>query len=230
MPKPTGKIIASIIWIIWVGALEVKKMLPGILGSFWFQMSCATIVAILIPIGTLIALRRFSIPRWRRSGLALLVVCVFPLVFNLTAYGVGGPMRARLVVTFSSMNDRDLEMIAKLTRQAVEPEQFKQRKKAAWALYRLFGVRSVWCDNSGSLANYNPSGQEEASWQKEKKIKLDLTATTKLLDDQLKQFPLLFAVNFGCFVVILFGGLVWQTFHRTNDPTGDGESDGTALV
>lgn len=230
MSKLSGRVITAIIWIIWLGALQGKRVFPNTFGSSEFQWSCAAIVAILIPIGALIALRRFFNSGQRRSGLVLLLVCVFPLVFNLTAYGIGGPMMARTAVAFSSMNDRDAEMIAKFTRQAVEPEQFNQRKKAAWALYRIFGVRSVWRDDSGSLAIYNPSEQEETAWQKEKKTKLELSATTKLIDDQLKQFPWLFALNFGGFIVILFGGLAWQAFHRKNEPTVDAEADDAALV
>ena len=174
------------------------------------------IVAILIPIGTLIALRRFSCPDQRRSGLGLLIACIFPLVINLTTYGVGGPMMARLVISLSSMNDRDTEMIAKFTRQAVEPEEFKQRKKAAWALYTLFGVRSAWRDSSGTLSIYSPTVEEEATWHKTKETNSKLGASKDLIDAQLKQFPWLFALNFGCFILILFGGLVWHTYKKAN--------------
>jgi hypothetical protein len=113
------------------------------------------------------------------------------------------------------MNDRDTEMIAKFTRQAVEPEEFKQRKKAAWALYTLFGVRSAWRDSSGTLSIYSPTPEEEAAWQKTKETNSKLTASTDLIDAQLKQFPWLFALNLGSFILILFGGLVWQTYKRS---------------
>ena len=217
MSKQYGRSIALIIWIIWFGALQGKKIFPAVFGSSEFQWSCAAIVAVLIPIGTLIALRRYCRPDQRRSGLGLLIACVFPLVVNLTTYGVGGPLMARTVVLLSAMNDRDAEMIAKVARQAVEPEQLNQRKKAAWELYTLFGVRSAWRDSSGELSIYNPTKEEEASWWRTKDTNSKLAASTNLLDSQLKQFPWLFALNFGCFTSILFGGLVWQTYKQRSE-------------
>lgn len=214
MSKQYGRAIALIIWIIWFGALQGKKIFPAFFGSSEFQWTCAAIVAVLIPIGTLTALRQFSCPDQRRSGLVLLIACVFPLVINLTTYGVGGPLMARIVVSLSAMNNRDTEMIAKFTRQAVEPEQFNQRKKAASALYSLFGVRSAWRDNSGMLSIYSPSDEEEASCRRTTDTNSKFVASTSLLDAQLKQLPWLFALNFGCFTLIILGGLVWQTYKQ----------------
>lgn len=215
MRKTSGGVLVTIIWIIWFGALQGKKLFPSIIGSSWFQWSCAAIVAILIPIVTLIGLRRFSCLNQRRSGLGLLFACGFPLTINLVTYGVAGPMMAKTVVMLKSMNDRDTEMIAKFTRQAVEPEEFKQRKKAAWALYTLFGVRSAWRDSSGTLSIYSPTPEDEEAWQKTKETNSKLTASTDLIDAQLKQFPWLFALNLGSFILILFGGLVWQTYKKS---------------
>ena len=218
MRKTSGGILVTIIWIIWFGALQGKKMFPDALGSSWVQWGSAAFVAILIPMGTLIALRRYSCPDQRRSGLVLLIACIFPLFINLTTYGVGGPMMARTVISLSSMNDRDAEMIAKFSRQAVESAEFKKRKKAAWGLYTLFGVQSAWRDNSGALSIYSPSAEEEATWQEIRETNSKLAASTDLLDAQLKQFPWLFALNFGCFVLILFGGLTWKTYYSKSVP------------
>lgn len=224
MSKQYGRAIALMIWIIWFGALQGKKIVPAVFGSLKFQWSCAAIVAVLIPIGTLIALGQFSRPDERRSGLILLIVCIFPLAVNLTTYGVGGVLMGRMVVSLSAMNDRDAEMIAKLTRQAVESEQFNQRKTAAWALYSLFGVRSVWRDSSGALTIYSPTEEEEAAWQRTKDTNSKLAASKNLIDDQLKQFPWLFALNFGCFTLILLGGLVWHTYKQRSEQVVHGNT------
>lgn len=224
MLKQSGGIVASIIWIIWFGALEGKKRFPSVLGSSEFQWTCAAVVAILIPVGTLIALRGLSRPDKRRPALVLLIACIFPLAINLTTYGMGGPMIARTLVSLSSLNDRDAEMIAKFTRQAVEPEDFKQRKKAAWALYSLWGVRCAWRDDSGTLSIYSPTDKEETTWRKTKATNSDLKASAELIDAQLKQFPWLFALNFGCFTLISLGGLGWHTYRRRSEQDGRANS------
>jgi hypothetical protein len=217
MFRPSGRVIAATIWVVWVGTLQGKKLFPAIFGSAAFQWSGAAIVAILIPLGTLIALRSFGDPRKRRAAFGLLIACIFPLVINLSTYGVGGPMMGRLFGSLDTFNERDVEMIAKLTRQAVEGESIRHRQNAARGLYSLFGVRAVLRDDAGSLVIYDPSENEETAWRQTQETHLTIGTPKSSLEELLKQFPWLFALNLGSFSLILLGGLAWQTYRRDGE-------------
>jgi len=122
MRKTTGSKIAILIWVIWLATLEGKKMAPSLLGSSGVQWSSAVLVAILIPIGTLIALGRLTNPHTRRAGLWLLIACVTPLLINLATAGVVGPIMAQSNAKLISLHMQDAKMIAKFTRQAVDSD------------------------------------------------------------------------------------------------------------
>jgi hypothetical protein len=126
-------------------------------------------------------------------------------------------MMARANSALASIHMRDAEVISKFTNQAVNSDSFNQRKKAVWALYTLFGVRSAWRDESELLLIYTPSEKDEANWHRAEQATAKLAAATKDLDFLLQQFPWLCALNLGAFLAILFGGLTWQTYFAKSE-------------
>ncbi len=215
--KPTR--IAWIILIFWLVPHSGKKAAPQWFGSAPVQYTAAIIVAILVPIGTLMALHRLSFNTGRRVAFGFLLACLAPLIFNVTVFTSMGPLLARSSAKMAEYQRNGHELLAKIQDKALNADSAETRKIAAGLAYHLHGVRVLWLDEADGKIAYEPSEKDEENWQTTRSSEATTLAVQKQLAFTREEMAWLLMLDLGTFALIVLGGLGWTAFRRMDTTT-----------
>ena len=218
--RNTASILTVILWVLWVVPYKGKNLAPELFDSWAIQWTCAIIVAIIIPVVVLKALSMIFTGAQRRAGFCIAVFACYPLLYNLTWYGICGTMLAQGNSKLLLLHERDSELLVKLTDRAVSGDSAEKRAMWAGLLYSTFGAQPVWKDAEGKLARYSPTVEDQHRWERTVDTSKLVRKTTEMIDRQLNQMPWLFGLYLGSFTVIVGVGLAWQTYKTKSEQVG----------
>jgi hypothetical protein len=184
-----------------------KANLPQAIGSLpIIQLPCAFFSAVMIPFGSLLALRALLLQSTSRRS--LLSCHLLGLVFVLV-------MLVFYFYAFVTMN-RILDLVShppsllpKLTENARSfPDEQKRIVQAQWA-YRLYGVIVAYrLDNLG-VNYYVPSEEDKTYWRKQELTDANSKTKIAFIMKVTNQYPYLFGLYAATYLATFTVGWIW---------------------
>ena len=200
---------------LWLIPWEGKKYFPQIIGNPYVQWTCAIFLAIMIPLGSLLTLYvMLHDSKKRRLGFFAIITFSFPLLINILSIGMLQPFVINNTLIFGGV-DRDNLGIRTLSTCTLEGENVQKRKRAAQILYQHYGIETTFLDKNQTFLRYYPTKLDLEQWEKIQLQNRQISSMREEVGYQLKQFPWLFALYVGTYVVIMTIGLGVFSFKRS---------------
>jgi hypothetical protein len=208
------ELVITIGIIFFVVAIQAKH-LPKDLGSLpIIQLPCAFFSAVLIPFGSLLALRALFFQGTHRRRL---------LSYHLLGVLFGFGILSGYFYMFFIMNrvlDLPKEMpniLPKLVENARSfPSEHKRMLQAHWA-YRLYGVIIAYRLDNEQVVYYQPTAEDLATRTAEDQSKRQVNMTEAFLKKILAQFPHLFALYAATYTATFTAGWIWLVLKMPKD-------------
>jgi len=197
---------------------EAKHDLPAAVGLLpAIQLPCAFFSAVMIPFGSLLALRALLLQGTSRRS--LVGYHLFGWIFVLA-------MLSFYFYVFVTMN-RMLDLVShppsalpKLVENARNfPNEQKRIAQAQWA-YRLYGVIVAYpLDNLG-VSYYVPTEEDKTYWRKQERTNADIITKTAFILKMTNQYPYLFGLYAATSLATFTAGWIWLLVRvPKNSPT-----------
>jgi len=154
------------------------------------------------------------------DGFHALNVAILFLAFAAVGGGVWKYVRAsRALHIFIHKTDKgSLDTIKSTSELALNYEVPEQRRKAARALYCLYGIPAAYRDAGGKLTAYEPDAEDEEKRAQRRASDEELVTSIKRLDGTLERMPetaMIVAWKAGgIFLLILLGDILWMVYLR----------------
>lgn len=184
-----------------------KENLPQMIGSLSaIQLPCAFFSAVLIPFGSLLALRALILTNTCRKNLLSyhLLGWVFALVM-LSFYFYAFLMMNRMLELTSQLPN----MLPKLTENARSfPNEQKRIAQAQWA-YRLYGVIIAYSLDNLDVAYYVPTEEDKSFWRTQERTNAKSKRMIAFIRKVTDQYPYLFGLYAATYLATFAVGWIW---------------------
>ena len=209
-------ILTLALWLIpWQG----KQYFPQILGGHYVQWICSILLALMIPLGSLLTLSfMLRDSTKRRYGFFTIICFSFPLLVNLFILGISQPTIIHTQLTFQGIG-RDNLAIRSLFEATLRAESIQKRKRAAQILYQNYGIETAFIDEDETFKRYYPTQADVDQWEKRQLDNKEISSMQEYIHYQLKQLPWSFTLYLGTYAIIMTIGLAVFSFKKsTNKP------------
>jgi hypothetical protein len=205
--------------LFFAGGVAMKDTLPNGLGSSpWIQFPADFFSAVFLPLGAFFALLALINQQGsRRKMTGYYLSCMVPLLLMLAGIFYAYFAWTRLLL-LPLQNRSEVEILAELIQQAhTMPVEEKRIQQARWA-YRLFGVTLSYRQDNGALADFIPSSEDEAAWNRQRKFTARSQRFIKQLNAAYDEFPYLFGLYLGTSFATLLAGGAWFLIRNPSHP------------
>jgi hypothetical protein len=198
------------LWLIpWIG----KQYFPQIFGGHYVQWTCAILLAILIPIGTLLTISfiRHS-EKNKLSGYLSLIGLSVPLLVILFSIVVALAVITNVQQFLYDNNDN--LAIRSLSECSHNASTVEKRKNAAQYLYGHYGIKATFIDENNTLKIYSITKQDEDAWKNRQLEDKDISDKKEQINRELKTLPWLFTLYTATYAIIMIIGAAILIFRN----------------
>ena len=203
--RPVG-----IIFFAWAALDELanrgRRLSPAVIGSAWFQVLAAAVLALILAAGWLVALRGALRSHGRArmahaaSALLFAVFCLVPAVSHVYV----GEMLGEAVALLQNTTLGEDPRLAELQERAWTGKDATSRQSVAKAIYRLNGTRIVYRDETGAGRLYEPTADLARQTQQNTENMAEVRSSAALLAlNAPHSFRLAYAYLVGVAVMLL---------------------------
>jgi hypothetical protein len=218
-PKKRGGILARLhpvgtIFLSWVVLDEIadsgRRLAPKVIGTAWFQRSAGLVLAVVLAIGFLVALRHALIATGRgrlvNASLALVfaAICSSSAVFHIWL----ADMTWQQTVHVQAAAETGKSRLPQLLDKAWNGQKAEGRLVVARTTYRLFGLRIGYRDEAGAGRFFEPPPDMVTKDEQRRRATDSIRWTTDFMAEQAAHsVRVAYAYLFGV-GVMLVGSLV----------------------
>lgn len=198
------------LWLVpWIGKIHF----PNIFGGQYCQWTCAILLAILIPIGTLLTIYviRHS-EKNKLSGYLSLVGFSVPLLVIL--FSIVVPLAVITNVQQVLYDNNDNLAIRSLSECSHNASTIEKRKNAAQYLYRHYGIKATFIDETNTLKIYSITKQDEEAWENRQLEDKNIFDKKEQINRELKTLPWLFTLYTATYAIIMIIGSAILIFRK----------------
>ena len=184
-----------------------KDNLPQTVGSLpIIQLPCAFFTAVLIPFGSLLALRALVLQSTsRRNLLSCHLLGLVFILLMLSDYFYTALLMNRVI----DLPNQIPSILPKLTENArTFPNQQKRMFQAQWA-YRMYGVIVAYRQDNDQVVYYAPTADDLAFWQKSDQSNRQALAQITFIKKVTAEYPYLFGLYASTYMATFAVGWIW---------------------
>jgi len=193
--------------LFFAAGLVAKQNLPYAVGSLpIIQLPCAFFSAVLIPLGSLLALRGLILKDASQKNLLSyhLLGLLFVLVM-LSSYFYPFVMINRTLDLVSHPKS----LLPVLTENARSfPNEQKRMFEAQWA-YRLYGVIIAYRLDNLNAAYYVPTEEDKSFWRTQNRTDIKSQTMIAFIQKVTNQYPYLFGLYSATYLATFIVGWIW---------------------
>lgn len=186
---------------------------PQIFAIDYVQWTFAILLAVLIPVGTLLTI--FVIRHSGTKRLSLFISLVFfsvPLLANL--FSIVIPLAVIVNVKQVLYETNDNLAIRSLSECSHNGNTVEERKKAAQYLYRHYGIKAAFTGDNNALIIYGVTKQDKDAWGKRQLEDKEMDIKKEQINSKLKTLPWLFTLYTATYAIIMIVGSAILIFRK----------------
>ncbi len=200
--------------LIFLFAWQAKEQLPHNIGLRpELQLPCDFFSAVLIPFGSLLALRQLVAGAGRRKELLVYHLGANLFLIALLSLFFFEYFLLKSVVDLTGPRD----FIVKLVKSATDAKTTEKRIVSAKYAYRLYGAVIVYRNDNSQYMPYQPTNEDDAAWRETQELNRKKDWTFDFINKTLVQLPYLVGLYAGTFATAYLVGGTWIGLRVSRD-------------
>lgn len=190
---------------LWIIPGIGKDYFPQIFARDYVQWASAILLAILIPIGTLLTISVIRRGETKKlDGYLSLIGFSVPLLSILFSTVVALSVITNLQKVLYENNDN--LAIRSLSKCSHNASTVEKRRNAAQYLYRHYGIKATFIDEKNTLKIYSITKHDEDAWKNRQFEDKDISDKNEQINQKLKKLPWVFTLYTATYAIIMIIG------------------------